>query len=312
MIQPHLVRPYKVGVGDLLVWKAAQQQLLHVSTDSMFELQAGFLETVPVYHVVAVAVEELEGNPQLRLCQGMELSAASHALQPRSCTLMVLLIGVLELEADANRKVVRGMHGVRDHLALRKYGHWSHVKYLQLAAQKLHDVDAAAPRLGDRRGACWNIRGAPKKLVDCLSTTNLPDRARNAPDLAKVPRVEVSHQDHRRLHGLAFRSELREALHQLGHLLDPDRRLATIVRIFGEVGRDDDKWGATSLPSEKNHEAASVTSLATLVIVAINEVQPLSSHQLELRPPPEDSAAIGRAPSRTFVEDPVPAIRETL
>mmetsp|Transcript_100695 Transcript_100695/g.285369 ORF Transcript_100695/g.285369 Transcript_100695/m.285369 type:complete len:545 (-) Transcript_100695:263-1897(-) len=313
VVQAQLVGPNEVGVRYLLVGEAAQQERLDVSVKLALQVETRLFEVVPVDPAAAVPVEELEGDLQLVLGQGVQLLPAGDALEPRAGGLLVLLVRVLRLERHAHGEVVRGVLRVRDDLPLGEPRQGHHVHDLELVAEELHHVDAALPGFRDGRGAGGHVAGPPEELVDGAAP-DLPHRARDAPDLAEVPRVEVAEEDDGRLVGAVGGGEVREALHDLRHLADADGRLRAVVGVLRQVRGHNDEGRLAGPPAEEDHEATSVPPLPAQVVGAVDEVDALRGEAHELRAPPEDAAAVQRGGPRALVEAGVPhapeAVRE--
>mmetsp|Transcript_57606 Transcript_57606/g.185008 ORF Transcript_57606/g.185008 Transcript_57606/m.185008 type:complete len:277 (-) Transcript_57606:626-1456(-) len=259
----------------------------------------------------AVPVEELKGRVQLGLRQRVQLLVACNALQPRASAVLVLLVVVLQSEPHVDGKVVRRVVCVRDHLAGRQLWDRSHLQDLELAAEELHHVDAALPGLCDRCRAGRHVAGAPQELVD-RAALDLPDGAREPPNLGKVPRVQVAHEDHRGVRRPMRHGEVSEALHDLRDLPHADRRLRPVVRVLGQVRRDHDQHLPACLPFQQSHEAAAVALVSALRVSGVHKVEGLLGNHGKLRASPEEAASVERCGPRALVEDRVPCAAEGL
>mmetsp|Transcript_68397 Transcript_68397/g.198276 ORF Transcript_68397/g.198276 Transcript_68397/m.198276 type:complete len:329 (+) Transcript_68397:590-1576(+) len=307
VVQPHLVRPHEVVVSNLAVGKTTEQKILNIDMEVTLQVQARLLQVVPVDGLAAVTVEKLERALQLGFCKWMDLLPTCDAFQPSPGELPVHLVGLLHPEADEDGKVIRWIEVIRNHLATGKPWYGLHLQDLQVAVEELHRIYSAMPRLRDGGRPGGHIRRAPQEFVQ-LAACNLPHGSCDTTDLAEVLRVEVAAKNHRSVAGAIGHRECCEAFHNLRYLTDTKRRLGAVVRILRQVRRQEYQGRSLGPPLEDDHQAAPVSFFATLVVVAIDEVEAPAGDQAELRLPPEDAAPVLRSIARPLVEYHVPTI----
>mmetsp|Transcript_53439 Transcript_53439/g.125374 ORF Transcript_53439/g.125374 Transcript_53439/m.125374 type:complete len:256 (-) Transcript_53439:1274-2041(-) len=101
-----LVGAQEVLEGNLLVWKAVDQQLRHIHAEVTAKVQTSFFQVPAMDALLPVAVEELEGITELLVREWMDLLPARHTLQPGPGAVTVLLVAVLQGEGDEDGEVV--------------------------------------------------------------------------------------------------------------------------------------------------------------------------------------------------------------
>mmetsp|Transcript_45530 Transcript_45530/g.120818 ORF Transcript_45530/g.120818 Transcript_45530/m.120818 type:complete len:222 (-) Transcript_45530:761-1426(-) len=220
----------------------------------------------------------------------MNFLLSCHTFQPRPCTLLVFLVGVLAPKLHTHRQVVRRMMFVRDDFA-RWNPRKDHVKHLQLTAEILNDVDPALSCLRDGRGSCGHLTCCPQKWVHRISLY-LPHTASNAADLAEMLRIQIAKQDYWRICYITLTRKLSEPLHELGDLPHSNHRLSAVFRVSGEVCGNHNQRIATGLPPQKHEETDTIALRPPLSVIAVLKVQCNPRIQVEFGPPPEDTTTV--------------------